>query len=138
MKKILFLFTILALTSKLCYAQNVVAGIEFGKTSYEEAAPKLIKKFGEPSYKKLNHAFTFKYVSYAGLMFDNICFFFENTEASVFTPETKFRELDEWSSLLALSILAMVDEEYDVQLKGEEMRATNTIQELFDLVSSKL
>lgn len=63
---------------------------------------------------------------------------FENTEASVFTPETKFRELDEWSSLLALSILAMVDEEYDVQLKGEEMRATNTIQELFDLVESKL
>lgn len=63
---------------------------------------------------------------------------FENTEASEFTAETKFRELDEWSSLLALSILAMVDEEYDVQLKGEEMRATNTIQELFDLVESKL
>lgn len=63
---------------------------------------------------------------------------FEDTEANAFTPETKFRELDEWSSLLALSILAMVDEEYDVQLKGEEMRATNTIQELFDLVSSKL
>lgn len=63
---------------------------------------------------------------------------FDNTEANVFIPETKFRELGEWSSLLALSILAMVDEEYDVQLKGEEMRATNTIQELFDLVSSKL
>ena len=63
---------------------------------------------------------------------------FENTEASELTAETKFRELDEWSSLLALSILAMVDEEYDVQLKGEEMRATNTIQELFDLVASKL
>lgn len=63
---------------------------------------------------------------------------FENTESSEFTAETKFRELDEWSSLLALSILAMVDEEYDVQLKGEEMRATNTIQELFDLVESKL
>lgn len=63
---------------------------------------------------------------------------FENTEVSEFTAETKFRELDEWSSLLALSVLAMVDEEYDVQLKGEEMRATNTIQELFDLVASKL
>lgn len=82
MKKILFLFTILALTSKLCYAQNVVAGIEFGKTSYEEAAPKLIKKFGEPSLQKLNKTFAFKDVSYAGLMFDNIFFFFENTEAS--------------------------------------------------------
>lgn len=63
---------------------------------------------------------------------------FEDTEVSVFNPETKFRELDEWSSLLALSIMAMVDEEYDVSLKADEMRQTNTIQELFDLVSSKL
>lgn len=68
----------------------------------------------------------------------NLADLFENIEASEFTAETKYRELVEWSSLLALSILAMVDEEYDVQLKGEEMRATNTIQELFDLVSSKL
>lgn len=51
-------------------------------------------------------------------------------------PETVFRNLDEWSSLSALSILAMVDEEYDVQLKADEMRKTNTIQELFDLVKS--
>lgn len=59
---------------------------------------------------------------------------FEDTDAAVFIPETKFRELDEWSSLTALSILAMVDEEYDVQLKADEMRKTNTIQELFNLV----
>lgn len=63
---------------------------------------------------------------------------FEDTEESVFNAETKFRELDEWSSLLALSIIAMVDEEYDVQLKGDEMRSTTTIQELFDLVKSKV
>lgn len=63
---------------------------------------------------------------------------FDETGASRFTAETKYRELDEWSSLIALSVLAMIDEEYDVQLKGEEMRATETIQELFDLVSSKL
>lgn len=63
---------------------------------------------------------------------------FDDTEESVFNAETKFRELDEWSSLLALSIIAMVDEEYDVQLKGEEMRSASTIQELFDLVKSKV
>ncbi len=62
---------------------------------------------------------------------------FDDTDANVFNAETKFRELDEWSSLLALSILAMVDDEYDIQLKADEMRQTNTIQELFDLVSSK-
>lgn len=63
---------------------------------------------------------------------------FEETEESVFVPETIFRELDEWSSLLALSVMAMIDEEYDVSLKADEMRQTKTIQELFDLVSSKL
>ena len=63
---------------------------------------------------------------------------FEETDSNVFTPDTEFRELDEWSSLIALSIMAMVVAEYDVSLKAEEMRQTKTIQELFDLVSSKL
>ena len=63
---------------------------------------------------------------------------FEETEMNVFTPETNYRDLDEWSSLIALSVLAMIDEEYDVQLKGEEMRATKSVQELFNLVSSKM
>lgn len=62
---------------------------------------------------------------------------FEDTDVSVFVPETKFRELEEWSSLLALSIIAMVDEEYDVALKGNEMKAANTIQELFEIVKTK-
>lgn len=61
---------------------------------------------------------------------------FEDTDSSVFTSDTKFRELEEWSSLTALSIIAMVDEEYDVQLKAYEMRKTNTINELFELVNS--
>lgn len=63
---------------------------------------------------------------------------FDETDASVFTSETRFRELPEWSSLMALSIMAMVDEEFDVQLPAKEMKQTNTIQELFDLVNSKL
>lgn len=62
----------------------------------------------------------------------------DDTDASALFPETNFRDLDDWSSLAALGVLGMVDEEYDVQLKGNEMRSTNTIQELFDLVVSKL
>lgn len=61
---------------------------------------------------------------------------FDETDASVFTPETNFRDLDEWGSLIALSVMSMVDDEYDVQLTAEEMRATNTIQELFNVVNS--
>ena len=62
---------------------------------------------------------------------------FDELDVNILTPETNFRELDEWSSLVALSVIAMIDDEYDVQLKAEEMRQTNLIKELFDLVSSK-
>ena len=63
---------------------------------------------------------------------------FDDTDASEIQADTEYRELDEWTSLTALSIIAMIDEEYDVQLKADEMRKTQTIQELFDLVKSKI
>lgn len=63
---------------------------------------------------------------------------FDETEASVFTAETRFRDLEEWSSLIGLSIIAMVDEEYDVALKGDDIKNANTIEDLFNTVKSKL
>ena len=62
---------------------------------------------------------------------------FEETDSSVFTKDTVFKNLDEWSSLLALSIIAMVDEEYEVTLKGDDIRSANTIEDLFEIVKSK-
>jgi acyl carrier protein len=62
---------------------------------------------------------------------------FDDTDASVFTAETKFKEVEEWSSLTALSIIAMVDEEYDVTIKGDDIRNSTTIQDLFNLVQCK-
>ena len=63
---------------------------------------------------------------------------FDDTDASVFTAETKFHELEEWSSLIALSIIAMVDEEYDVALKGDDIRTAVTIEDLYNKVIAKL
>lgn len=62
---------------------------------------------------------------------------FDDTDPSVFTPETVFHELDEYTSLIALSIIAMVDEEYDVTLNGKDMSAAVTIQDLFNTVKAK-
>lgn len=62
---------------------------------------------------------------------------FDDTDVATLTPETKFRELDEWSSLSALGVIALADEEFDVELSGNEMRNAETIQELFDLINSK-
>lgn len=63
---------------------------------------------------------------------------FDDTEASVFTPETKFRELDEWSSLIALSIIAMVDEEYEVAIKAVDIQKAVTVGDLYEIVKAKI
>ncbi len=62
---------------------------------------------------------------------------FEETDSSVFTKDTVFKNLDEWSSLLALSIIAMVDEEYGVALKGDDIRSANTIEDLYNIIKSE-
>lgn len=63
---------------------------------------------------------------------------FDETDPAEITKDTAFHDLDEWSSLTALSIIAMVDEEYDVTLKGMDIENAATVQDLFDTVKSKL
>jgi acyl carrier protein len=63
---------------------------------------------------------------------------FDDTDASELSASTVFHELDEYSSLIALSIIAMIDEEYDVQLKGDDMRKAVTIEDLYNTVKSKM
>ena len=69
---------------------------------------------------------------------ENFAAQFDDTDASEIKADTVFKELDEWSSLIALSVIAMVDEEYDVTLQGDDMRAANTIEELYQIVKGKL
>lgn len=68
---------------------------------------------------------------------ENFASQFEETDVEEITAETEFRALNEWSSLLALSVIAMVDEEYDVQLKGDDMRKADTIEDLYNIVKSR-
>ena len=63
---------------------------------------------------------------------------FDETDINEFTPETVFHELEEYSSLIALSLIAMINEEYDVTLKGDDMSAAVTIEDLFNIVKSKM
>ena len=62
---------------------------------------------------------------------------FDDTDASEIKAETVFKDLDEWSSLIALSIIAMVDEEYDITIKGDEIRNSETVEDLFNAVKAK-
>lgn len=61
----------------------------------------------------------------------------EDTDASEVKADTSYQDLDEWSSLSALSIIAMVDDEYDVRIKGDDIRNAETIEDLFNIVKSR-
>lgn len=62
---------------------------------------------------------------------------FDETDASEITPGTVFHDLEEYSSLIALSIIAMVDEEFDITLKGDDMRNAVTVEDLYKTIVSK-
>ena len=62
---------------------------------------------------------------------------FDDTDISEIKPETVMRDLDEWSSMIGLSLLNMVDNEYGVQLTFDELKHAITVQNLFDIVQKK-
>lgn len=63
---------------------------------------------------------------------------FDETDASEITAQTVFHDLDEWSSLIGLSVIAMVDEEFDVALKGDDVKTSVTVEDLYNKVISKI
>ncbi|MFM1793082.1 MAG: hypothetical protein RLZZ252_1436 [Bacteroidota bacterium] len=63
---------------------------------------------------------------------------FDDTDPSLITLETQFKQLDDYSSLTALNIISMIDDEYDVILKGEDLRNSHTVEDLFNAVKAKL
>ena len=62
---------------------------------------------------------------------------FDDTDPSEITAETKFRDLEEWSSMIGLSVLNMIDHTYGVTLAFDDLKSAVTVQNLFDIVEKK-
>lgn len=62
---------------------------------------------------------------------------FNDVDVNDLSATTEFGNLDEWTSLTSLSIIAMIDEEYDVSVNGNDIRTSETIGDLFEIVKSK-
>lgn len=56
----------------------------------------------------------------------------ELEDSSILTPETKFRELENWDSLTYLSVIALLDEEFGIQIEMEDFRELLTVQDVYD------
>jgi acyl carrier protein len=62
---------------------------------------------------------------------------FDDTDISEITPSCKFHDLDEWSSLIGMSIIAFVRTKYGKAISSAEIKSCETINDLFELIKSK-
>jgi acyl carrier protein len=62
---------------------------------------------------------------------------FDELEKGTLNPSFSIRNMDGWSSMHALLLIALVDNHYELLLTGEDLRSIETVQELYDLIQSK-
>lgn len=68
----------------------------------------------------------------------NFTSLFEVTPKSEIKAQTKYKTIEEWDSLMALETIAMVDEELDVELNGDDIRDADTVADLYAIINSRM
>ena len=58
-------------------------------------------------------------------------------EENSISRDTIFRDLDQWDSMAFLSVIAMIDEEYDVVIEGNDFKELKTIGDLIDEIGKR-
>lgn len=60
----------------------------------------------------------------------------DDTDPATLTPATRFRDLSDWSSVTALSLIATVEEELGIKLRPDDIRQSTTIADLHTKVTA--
>lgn len=67
----------------------------------------------------------------------NFADLFDETDPSEIQASTEFQALEEWGSLTAMGVIAMMKTQYGKTVTGKEIRACATVEDLFNLIKSK-
>ena len=62
---------------------------------------------------------------------------FDEIEPGTLKSTTSFKDLEEWSSMQALIVIALVDEHYDITLTGNDLMQCKTVQDIYDKIKDK-
>lgn len=68
---------------------------------------------------------------------EKIAEIFDDVDPASLNEETKFREIEDWDSIAGLSVIGMVDEEYGVTFNADDMKACQTIGDLYKRMQTK-
>lgn len=62
---------------------------------------------------------------------------FDDTDPNKIYFDTKFRDIDEWSSLTGMTLLAMAKVSYNKTISGEELKKCVTVEDVYNLINNK-
>lgn len=62
----------------------------------------------------------------------------EGVEPGSLSGDTDLAAMEQWDSLALITILAMVDAEYEVQVSGEELNGCRQVRDIYALVEKKV
>lgn len=62
---------------------------------------------------------------------------FDDTDITEINANTEFQQLEEWGSLVAMGVIALVRTEYGKAISGSEIRSCKTVEELYNLIQNK-
>jgi acyl carrier protein len=63
------------------------------------------------------------------------CFY--QVESGSIKADTQFKKVEEWGSMMALIVIAMVDAEFGKTITAEDLKSANTVAELFEVIKNK-
>jgi acyl carrier protein len=62
---------------------------------------------------------------------------FHQTDAPLIRPETEFKKLEEWGSMMALIVIAMIDTDFGKTITSEDLKSATTVSSLYEIVKTR-
>ena len=59
---------------------------------------------------------------------------FEDIDTSDFNIDTEFKNNDEWDSMTALTLITLLDNEFNISISGEKIKELNTVKDLINYI----
>ncbi len=63
---------------------------------------------------------------------------FEDLEPGKLKPESNFRDAFEWNSINALILIALIKTEYNVSINAEDIQKSKSVNDIFEIVKSRI
>jgi acyl carrier protein len=62
---------------------------------------------------------------------------FHQTDIARIQPETEFKKLEEWGSMMALIVIAMIDSDFGKTITSDDLKSATTVSSLYHIVKNR-